>query len=68
MPKAKAVVDPDICQPSRCGGGVCLACKECPNKVMRQEEPGDVPYVNLDLCRGCFTCLLACPLKAIKRM
>jgi NAD-dependent dihydropyrimidine dehydrogenase PreA subunit len=66
MAKPKPVVDPQKCDPALCNGGICAALAECPHKIFRQEEPGEMPYIrNSDLCRGCFACLSACPAGAI---
>lgn len=68
MPKPKAAVDPQKCSPQACEGGLCAAAAVCPRKVMVQDDPYETPFVEMDLCQGCFTCLQACPLKAIRKM
>ena len=68
MPKPKAAVDPQKCSPGVCDSGICAAALVCPRKVMTQENPYEMPFIDMDLCQGCFTCLQACPLKAIRKM
>jgi translation initiation factor RLI1 len=68
MPKPVAVVDPQLCQPERCEGGVCRAMAECERNILKQEEPYQVPYADFSLCRGCMKCYSACPVAAIKKM
>jgi len=67
MPSPKAIVDPQLCQPERCPGGVCLAVKECKQNVLVQEAPNEVPYADFSLCRGCMKCYSACPVGAIRK-
>ena len=68
MPKPKAVVDPQKCDPQACDSGICVAAVECPNRIMAQEAPYEIPFIDLRMCRGCFKCKLACPLKAIAKV
>jgi translation initiation factor RLI1 len=67
MAKENAVVDYKICDLEKCGAqdGKCPAVKVCKHKVLIQEELGEPPY-QFGLCRGCSTCIAACPLKAIR--
>ncbi|MDP2719766.1 MAG: ferredoxin [Dehalococcoidia bacterium] len=67
MVRKTAVIDNDLCDPEKCGNGTCAALPECPRKLIKQEAPYEVPYVYGDpsLCRGCFSCIQACPLKAV---
>ena len=44
----------------------CPAREVCPTKALFQMDPGEVAVVNGALCRGCGTCVAACPEKAIK--
>jgi NAD-dependent dihydropyrimidine dehydrogenase PreA subunit len=61
-------VDYQICDIEKCSqDGICVACKECKQKVLKQEAPGEAP-VQLGMCQGCATCLTACPLNAIRLM
>ena len=68
MPKQRAMVDYGVCQPEKCKGGICLAVLACPNKVLKQEEPYEMPDPNPSMCVGCGLCAVACPLKAIRLM
>lgn len=65
MPKVMAVVDPARCDPSSCRDGLCLAAQACPNRILRQDGPREIPY-QVAMCRGCARCAVACPLKAIR--
>jgi len=68
MPKKMAVVDYSKCEPKECENGICLAVLACPNKVLKQEEPYEMPDTNPSMCVGCGLCAQACPLKAIIMM
>jgi len=70
MAKLKAMVDPALCDAGMCDNGVCAALASCPHRILKQEAPGEMPFVagNASLCRGCFKCLAACPAKAIKKI
>ena len=68
MPKPVAVVDYRKCHPERCDRGDCLAVLACPNKVLKQEAPCEMPDPNPTMCVGCGLCVQACPLKAIRMM
>ncbi|MFA4836017.1 MAG: hypothetical protein WC749_08125 [Dehalococcoidia bacterium] len=68
MPKPKAYVDYEKCNPELCPDGICAAAKECKLKVLRQDAPHEAPYTTSAPCKGCFTCLTACPAKAIVKM
>ncbi len=65
MAKPQAAVDYQICRPDKCPDGICLAARECPHKVLKQDAPGEGPY-QLGMCVGCGTCVTACPFKAIR--
>lgn len=65
MPRPMAVVDPARCNAASCQGGVCLAAQACPNRILRQDSPYEVPY-QVAMCRGCAKCAVTCPLKAIR--
>lgn len=58
----QAVVDPRLCT----AHDKCAAREVCPTKALFQMDPGEVATVNHALCRGCGTCVAACPDKAIK--
>ena len=66
MPDPVASIDYKKCLPDKCNNGPCYAVKECPNNVLRQEEPGEFPYSHPSrYCRGCAKCVEACPYNAI---
>jgi MinD superfamily P-loop ATPase len=65
MSKPKPVVDPKVCDPKKCGEGICVALAVCSMHILQQEEAGEPPYPVAD-CKGCNKCSIACPLEAIK--
>lgn len=57
-------MDYQKCRPAGCG--VCLAALECEYKVLKQEGPGEAPYLSpARWCHGCIKCASACPRRAI---
>ena len=68
MPKKRSMVNYSACQPEQCEDGICLAVLACPNKVMTQEAPYEMPDVHPTMCVGCGLCVQACPLKAVRVM
>jgi ATP-binding cassette subfamily E protein 1 len=67
--KSFAIVDFERCNPKGCnpGGGVCAAASACIRKVIKQiDGVFEQPIVFQDLCMGCWDCMEACPLDAIK--
>ncbi len=45
----------------------CLGARVCPSKAIRSIDPGEAPYIDVDLCRECMVCIPACPSGAIIR-
>jgi translation initiation factor RLI1 len=68
VPKPIAVVNYQACQPEKCDKGICAAVLACPNKVLKQEAPYEMPDPNPTMCVGCGKCAQACALKAIRMM
>ena len=68
MPKPKAYVDYEKCDPELCPGGICAAAGECELNILRQDSPYEAPHITSAPCKGCFKCLTACPCKAIVKM
>lgn len=68
MPKPRAIVDYRRCHPESCDEGICLAASACPNGVLHQEAPREMPDLNPGPCVGCGVCAQACPHKAIQMM
>jgi translation initiation factor RLI1 len=63
------VVDYDKCNPGECNSetGKCVAVSACTHKVLSQMDgPFEQPVVFYDTCMGCWDCIEACPLDAIK--
>jgi NAD-dependent dihydropyrimidine dehydrogenase PreA subunit len=65
MPQPKVAIDYQACDPSLCQDGVCSSALVCERKMLRQEEPGELPDIYPSLCLGCAECLLVCPKKAL---
>jgi MinD superfamily P-loop ATPase len=57
-------IDPDLCQLCQ----RCLAAKSCRTKAIIQIDPGEMPYLEADRCRGCWFCLSTCPTGAIQKL
>ena len=69
MPKPKAHVDYNKCDPKSCSAdGICPAAATCKLKTLKQDAPFEEPYTTAAPCKGCFTCINACPNKAIVKM
>jgi Fe-S-cluster-containing hydrogenase component 2 len=68
MPQPKVALDYSRCDPSQCEEGICAAAQVCERKVLRQEEPGEMPDLYPSLCLGCTDCVSACPQGAIRMM
>jgi translation initiation factor RLI1 len=66
VPKRMVVVDYRKCQPDKCDGSICLAVLACPQRVLQQEVPYEVPNPNPAMCVGYGLCAQACPAKAIQ--
>jgi translation initiation factor RLI1 len=66
MPSKVALVDFNICHPDTCENGVCKAAQSCRYKLMKQENPFEIPIADPFICRGCGDCVRACPLRAIQ--
>ncbi len=68
MPKPKAYVNYNKCNPHLCPNGICLAAGECELGILFQDEPYEPPETTSSPCKGCFKCLIACPARAIVKM
>jgi len=66
MPKRMAVIDYADCQPGICEKGICQAVLVCPRKLLKQEDPFEMPDSYPNMCLGCGVCVQACPKKAVK--
>jgi translation initiation factor RLI1 len=66
MPGKMALVQFDKCRPEMCENGICAAADACPRKLIKQEDPYDIPMTDPSLCKGCGDCAKACPARAIK--
>jgi NAD-dependent dihydropyrimidine dehydrogenase PreA subunit len=65
VPKQMVAVDYHRCQPEKCDGGVCLAVLACPQKVLKQPAPYEMPGP-IAMCVGYGICGQACPAKVIQ--
>jgi ATP-binding cassette subfamily E protein 1 len=67
--KSFAALDYEKCNPKTCdpAGGLCLAVLSCDHKVLKQlDGPFESPMIFQDMCMGCWDCIEACPLDAIR--
>lgn len=67
--KTFAMVDYEICNPRKCNPekGICVAVSACTHKVIKQIDGNfESPIIFYDMCMGCWDCIEACPLDAIK--
>ncbi len=67
--KSFALVDYDICKPKECDPdkGICVSVSACTHKVIKQlDGVFESPMIFQDMCMGCWDCIEACPLDAIK--
>jgi len=68
MPHKIAIVNYNKCDPKKCEDGVCKAVSACSKKVFKQEEPYEIPFINTNLCTGCYDCIKSCPRGAIEKV
>ncbi|PWH17549.1 MAG: hypothetical protein DDG59_08005 [Anaerolineae bacterium] len=66
MPKRMVVLNYHQCDPQSCENGVCRAALICKRKVLRQDQPYELPELNSELCLGCAVCTTACSLNALQ--
>ncbi len=67
--KRFAMVSYEKCDPGQCDPekGICAAVAACSHKVIIQlDGVFEPPMINQDLCQGCWDCIEACPLEAIR--
>ena len=67
--KSFAMVNYEICNPLICnpGEGICAAVPVCSHKVIKQlDGVFQSPIIFQDMCMGCWDCIEACPLDAIR--
>lgn len=67
--KIFAMVVYEKCNPGQCDpeAGICAAAQACSYKVMKQMDgPFEPPMVFHDMCMGCWDCIEACPLDAVR--
>ncbi|MBW1642646.1 MAG: 4Fe-4S binding protein [Deltaproteobacteria bacterium] len=67
--KSFALVEYEICNPNKCNPdeGICSAVPACDHKVIKQLDGiFQSPMIFTDMCMGCWDCIEACPLDAIR--
>jgi len=67
--KSFAIVDYKICDPKKCDpeNGLCAPVTACTHKVIKQLDGAfEQPVIFQDMCMGCWDCIDACNLTAIK--
>lgn len=67
--KSFSLIDYEICEPKNCNPneGICPAVAVCSHKVIKQlDGVFQSPMIFQDMCMGCWDCIEACPLDAIK--
>ena len=67
--KSFASVNYDVCAPKTCNPeeGRCVCVEACDHKVIKQlDGVFEQPMIFQDMCMGCWDCIEACPLDAIK--
>jgi len=67
--KTFAMLDFDACRPKECDSenGRCAAATACTHKVFKQiDGPFEQPMIFQDMYMGCWDCVDACPLKAVR--
>lgn len=65
------MVDYASCDAHRCNPdkGICAAVLACSHKVIKQIDGAfEPPMIFYDLCLGCWECIEACPLRAVRIM
>ena len=66
MPKQAAFINYQLCEPKLCEHGICQAAQACPRKLLKQEDPFEMPDPYTNMCIGCGICVRACPKKAVQ--
>lgn len=67
--KSFAIVDYEICNPEKCDpkNGLCESSAACTHKVFKQlDGEFEQPIIFQDMCMGCWDCIEACILDAVK--
>ena len=66
MPKKTAVIDYDLCDPTKCSkDGYCKSADNCMRKLLTQAAPYEQPDPPM-MCLGCGVCTVECPRRAVK--
>jgi len=66
MPLRVAVIDRDLCNPSKCQRECYRFCPPVRMDIPAIEFREGIPYINEELCIGCGICVKKCPFKAIE--
>jgi MinD superfamily P-loop ATPase len=68
MPQPKVVLDYSRCDPNCSPDGICPASLVCEKKVLRQQNPGELPDLYPSRCLGCIDCIPHCRNQALQLM
>ena len=66
MPKPKAYIDYQICDPRNCEAGECRAVLLCSLGILKQPEAFAPPEPDQRMCLGCGACAQACEAGAVR--
>jgi len=66
VPQPRIAIDYQACDPSSCEESVWASAQICERKVLRQENPGELPEIYPNLGLGCVDWISVCPKNALR--